>query len=216
MADFNLYYPKLKVYEGGYASAAFAASINDSGGETYRGIARNYNPTWAGWDIIDEYKKAHGLPKYNSSIPDARLDALAKTHSKTDYWDKLRLDSVKNQSVAEAIGDFGFNSGLKTAAKAAQRVLGLKDDGVIGTETVEAINKANQEKLFNDIQNYRKKFIGNITSLSEQVKGSLVNRVNKITYTTLEVLAHNPGKTLLGIMAFGLILGSILYFSNNN
>lgn len=214
MANFDLYYPKLKVYEGGYASAAFAASINDSGGETYMGIARNYNPTWAGWPIIDAYKTAHGIPQHNAFIPDSHLTDLAKSHSKVAYWDKLMLDSVKNQSVAEAIGDFGFNSGLKTAAKAAKRVLGLKDNGIIGTDTIEAINKANQQKLFDDIQAYRKKFIGNITFLSEQVKGSLINRVNKITYTTLETFAHNPGKTLLGIIFLGLIIGSLLYFNN--
>lgn len=216
MASFEVYYPKLKQYEGGYASAAFAASINDKGGETYKGIARNFNPDWAGWAIIDDYKLKNGLPKYNSTIPDSRLDKLAKDHSKKAYWDKLRLDDVKNQNVAEAIGDFGFNSGLKTAAKAVQRVLKIEDDGVIGPATISAINSANQQKLFNDIQNYRRAFIKNISTLSEQIKNALLGRVDKLEIgVAFDIIKNNPGKTMLGILFFGVIVGSIVYLTNS-
>lgn len=216
MANFELYYPKLKQYEGGYASAAFAASINDKGGETYKGIARNFNPDWAGWPIIDEYKLKNGLPKYNSIIPDPRLDKLAKDHSKKAYWDKLRLDDVQNQNVAEAIGDFGFNSGLGTAAKAVQRVLKLPVDGNIGPVTIDAINKANQKQLFDDIQNYRRNFIKNITSLSEQIKNALLGRVDKLEIgAAFDIIQKNPGKTMLGILFLTFIIGGAIYMTNS-
>lgn len=217
MASFEIFYPKLKQYEGGYASAAFAASINDKGGETYKGIARNFNPDWSGWKIIDAYKLKNGLPKYNSIIPDPNLDKMAKDHSKKAYWDKLRLDEVKNQHVAEAIGDFGFNSGLGTAAKAVQRILKLPVDGKIGPATVSAINAANQQKLFADIQNYRRDFIKNITSLSEQIKNSLLGRVDKLEIGAIfDQIKKNPGKTLMAVFAVSLIIGSILILANNN
>lgn len=216
MANFELFYPKLKHYEGGYASAAFAASINDKGGETYKGIARNFNLDWPGWKIIDEYKLKNGLPKYNSIIPDPRLDKMAKDHSKKAYWDKLRLDDVKNQHVAEAIGDFGFNSGLRTAAKAVQRVLKLPVDGDVGPATVAAINNANPQKLFNDIQNYRRNFIKNITSLSEQIKNALLGRVDKLEIgAAFDTIKNNPGKTMLGILVLSLMIGGALYLTNS-
>lgn len=215
MASFEIFYPKLKKYEGGYASAKFAASIGDRGGETYKGIARNFNPNWAGWPIIDAWKAKNGEPKWNTFIPDPRLDELAKSHSKKAYWDKLRLDEVKNQSVAEAIGDFGFNSGLGTAAKAVQRILGLPDDGSIGPKTLEAINKANQKKLFNDIQNYRKSFIGRITSLSENVKAALLNRVQSIQFDeSVEMIKNNPGKTIIGIMLFAGLIALLFKYTD--
>ncbi len=36
--------------EGGYVN-----DPNDSGGETYAGIARHYNPGWEGWDEVDRW-----------------------------------------------------------------------------------------------------------------------------------------------------------------
>ena len=52
MANFEDAYKKLLIKEGGYVHDS-----DDSGGETYRGISRRYNPTWEGWDIIDTYKR---------------------------------------------------------------------------------------------------------------------------------------------------------------
>ena len=39
--------------EGGYAN-----NKNDKGGETYKGVARNYNPHWGGWVQIDLVKES--------------------------------------------------------------------------------------------------------------------------------------------------------------
>lgn len=184
MAKFNLYYPKLEGYEGGYVSAQTAAKIGDKGGETYKGIARNFNKDWAGWKIIDNYKALHGTPAYNSIIPDAKLNSMAKEHSKTQYWDVLKLDQVKDQSVAEAMGDFGFNSGPGAPIKAVQKILKLEQDGKIGSETIAAINKANPKRLFNEIQAYRVEYIRN-SSLSDKLKNQLIdNRVSKMIYET--------------------------------
>lgn len=176
MADFEKYYPTLKKHEGGYASADFAASINDAGGETYLGIARNFNQSWEGWKIIDEYKAAHGEPKWNSYISDPRLPELAKQHSKKAYWDFLCLDKFVNQSVAEYLMDFGFNSGLKTVAKAVQKIVGVSVDGSIGSKSLEAINGYDQQKLFDELVAYRVSFLMAITKLKQSVKDALVKR----------------------------------------
>lgn len=184
MADFHSYYiGRLLLYEGGYASVEYAQKHNDKGGETYRGIARNFNPDWPGWKIIDDYKAKNGIPAWNSQINDDTLNAMAEELSKKNYWDALQLDSVQNQSVAELIMDFGFNSGLRTSAKAVQRIIGVDDDGAIGKITLAAINRFDQQELFTKLQDYRVQFIGNITTLSEDIKASLVKRAKSFTFT---------------------------------
>lgn len=56
-------------------------------------------------------------------------------------------------------------AGCKTAAKAIQRLVGVKDDGVIGNVTLAAINKANPKllfyQLFNARQNYYEQIVRN-------------------------------------------------------
>ena len=178
MAKFELYYPKQSKNEGGYASAKLAASIGDSGGETYRGIARNYNKDWAGWPIIDAYIAKNGAPKWNSIIPDDKLNKMVVEHSKTAYWDNLRLDDVKNQSLAELIGDFGFNSGLGTVARIVQRLLTITADGKIGNATIKAINAANQKQLFDSLKAARIHLIENSNKIKNSVKPQLIDRTN--------------------------------------
>ena len=51
--------------EGGYVN-----DPSDSGGETYCGIARNSNPKWEGWKIVD----AHKPLKWNQKIQDSILE----------------------------------------------------------------------------------------------------------------------------------------------
>lgn len=182
MADFEKYYPILKKHEGGYASADYAASIGDRGGETYLGIARNFNPSWEGWAIIDQYKSKHGIPKWNSHIPDDRLPILAKEHSKKVYWDALNLDRFQNQSVAEYVMDFGYNSGIKTSAKALQKIVGVTADGSIGKKTLEALHGMDQREVFDKLVAYRVNFIQHITSLKLSVINGLVKRAKSFTY----------------------------------
>ena len=50
MADFNLAFEKMIADEGGYVLHTIPG---DTGGMTYAGIARNKNPNWPGWNLID-------------------------------------------------------------------------------------------------------------------------------------------------------------------
>lgn len=207
MANFELYYPKLKAHEGGYASAEFAAKQSDKGGETYLGIARNYNPTWEGWKLVDEYKAKNGLPKWNSKIPDARIDKLAKDHSKKVYWDKLKLDEVKNQSLAEFMMDYGFNSGLATPVKAAQGYLSIKQDGQVGPDTLTKINTADQGKLFNALQEHRIKLINGLKQFTPELREGLLKRARSFAY-------DNKGAIVIAGLGFffWIVVVTIVYF----
>jgi lysozyme family protein len=164
MADFNKYYPRLERNEG-----LFENLPNDSGGPTWKGIARNYYPTWSGWVIIDEVFNLPGFPidgKYedkcsfmNSHLKDNEtLEEKVFKFYKTSQWDPIRCDEIKNQSIAEYIADWAVNAYLTVPIKHVQRILKLDDDGKVGPLTLSSINNADQEYLFNQLVDHRIQF----------------------------------------------------------
>lgn len=174
MAIFKSFLFLLKSIEGGYLSASMAASIDDSGGETYKGVARNYHPNWAGWAIVDAWKAKNGgsLP-WKYIIPDRTLDALVDSFYKNEFWDYFSADKIKNQSLANLVVDFGVNSGEKTAAMQVQKALGLAVDGIVGKDTLAALNRAPME-AFNRIKERRREFIQTSGKIKPTVKEILI------------------------------------------
>lgn len=126
MADFDKFYKKLSVAEGGYVN-----DPDDAGGETYRGISRRANPGWIGWKTIDQIKKEHpnDYKSRLNSDNNAVLDKMAKTFYKDAYWDIFDCDDYNSQRVATQIADTAVNCGQSAAIKIAQRVLGLRETG---------------------------------------------------------------------------------------
>lgn len=136
MADFSKAISKVAEIEGGYIN-----DPDDSGGETYKGISRIYNPDWIGWDIVDSYRKVDGFPKdldYNET-----LQSLIKNLYKAKYWDTIKGDLILNQLCAESIFDFGVNAGVNTSVRLAQSILGTSVDGIFGPKTLDCINSCN-------------------------------------------------------------------------
>lgn len=208
MASFQKAYDAVIVpHEGGYASAATAASIGDSGGETYKGVARNYNPTWAGWQIIDDYKAKYGVPKWNSYIPSPALDKLVLDLAKKEYWDKNRLGDIVQQPIANLLMDITYNSGPVQAALTVQRVLGITADGIIGNQTITAINKADPAKLLTDLVTYRKNWLS--THLAGKTfLTTLLNRTESYMKGIKDLVTSNgsvivPAMIIIGLAAFG-------------
>jgi len=69
----------------------------------------------------------------------------AKKIYKASYWDKMFLDKIKNQTLADAIYDFAVNAGISKAIKTAQEACSLvgkytKDDGKMGPQTLKTLN----------------------------------------------------------------------------
>lgn len=118
----------LKV-EGGYSD-----DKHDKGGKTRYGI-------------IESEARRHGYKGKMSELP----LSMAKDIYKKDYYDKNRLEELKDDRVALSILDWAVNSGT-TGIKKAQSTandLGafLNIDGVVGSKTIEAINKITPEKF---------------------------------------------------------------------
>lgn len=170
MADFAKYFPLLLANEGGYVF-----DPHDPGGETWCGVARAFNPKWAGWPQLDAYKAKANWPTDCSVYPrnklatavlqkDQSLAGLVQAFYRAQYWDNLSLSSVASQCVASQLCDIGVNSGTGRVGRVAQYVLassfGWKGtiDGQLGPISLAAINAAPAQAYYNALVAARRSF----------------------------------------------------------
>ena len=77
---------------------------------------------------------------------------------KSKYWDAVKGDEIKFQSIADCLVSWAWGSGARTAIKEIQRELGLVVDGIIGKNTIGAINSSNEDDLFRRCIERRERF----------------------------------------------------------
>ena len=119
MADFEKAFNKIIANEGGYVN-----DKDDKGGETFMGITRKNHPNIAIWDIIDEYidvnGSTYGLLKYIKNNNKA-MNSIKDIYRK-QYWDKLLLDKVRSQSIANELFDDCVNRGVTATLKLVRKL----------------------------------------------------------------------------------------------
>jgi lysozyme family protein len=155
MAQFNEALHLTAINEGGYSN-----DIHDHGGETYAGIACNFWPNWQGWSHIDTIKENHGTDAETINHwakQDVVLQSLKVAFYKQNFWDVNRLDEINDQQLADSVYDFGVNSGVSHAAKLLQKAVNIRQDGIIGSNTLFAAN-INSEDVYNHYNELRKEF----------------------------------------------------------
>ena len=140
MANYNIAYNKVIKVEGGYVN-----DPDDAGGETYMGISRKFNPNAKFWKVIDEIKSK------NKSITNKEMNAILKKNNsiigeikniyKNKYWDKLYLDNLNSQKIAEELFDAAVNMGVSVAVKILQNSLRVKTDGKMTNDLIKIINE---------------------------------------------------------------------------
>jgi lysozyme family protein len=140
-------------YEGGWVN-----NVNDKGGETFRGISRNHWPEWKGWVIIDEEKKKSRFPM---CLMDSEplIESMLEFYV-SNFWDKIHGDELPVR-MAIAVFDFAVNSGVGTAIRTMQSVLGVSTDGVIGPKTVKAAHDSGENGVI-ELLARRAKFLHEI------------------------------------------------------
>lgn len=104
---------------------------NDRGGQTYAGISRKAWPKWEGWKDID-----------NGRTPDPRK---VVDFYRDGFWSVIRGDDIASQKVAVSLFSFAVNAGHGVAIRLAQQAAGVKDDGIIGKDTLTALNSAGSD-----------------------------------------------------------------------
>jgi hypothetical protein len=111
---------------------------------TYKGINRKAWPNWAGWKIIDTY--LNGAPKVTEAISvqcnnDSELEEMVLQFYRVNFWNKNSLDKINSQHIADEIFVSSVLTHPRTAAKFAQKVIGVPVDGAIGPITIKKLNE---------------------------------------------------------------------------
>lgn len=111
-------------------------------GLTFMGIYEVANPSWSGWKQIKTAINAYGdLKKASVALynDDGLVNLVASFYKKT-YWDALCLDDANSQQKANELFCFAVNVGVKSAVRVLQNMLGLTIDGIMGANTLKALN----------------------------------------------------------------------------
>jgi len=111
---FNIFFDRLMGYEGGLGN-----DPDDHGGLTKYGISKK-------------------------SYPDIDIANLTLERAKEicfrDYYVPLSIEQFADNRIAWQVFDFGFNGGTVTSAVTIQRILKIKQDGIIGKITLKKAN----------------------------------------------------------------------------
>ncbi len=163
--DFITSFNKVLSSEGFISNNTF-----DKGGFTYKGISRVKHPTWPGWIIIDSSYRS----TYLQSVPLQLLNSNTVLQNfvvefyRSAFWNKIQGDLLPTQNIANELFESSINLGVPAASEILQRTINLLNrnarlypdilvDGIIGTQTLAALNKsiaANGEKLLFNLLNF--------------------------------------------------------------
>ncbi|EEX09638.1 secretion activator protein [Ruegeria lacuscaerulensis ITI-1157] len=138
-------YPQIQDWiglsEGGYVNHP-----EDPGGATDRGITQRTYDAWN--DRLGRPRRTvRGISK-----------AEAEKIIEFQYLDAVRAD-VLPSGLDYAMGDYAVNSGPAKAAMDLQRVLGVRVDGVIGLQTLAAVQAANTQDVIVKLCQRRMSFL---------------------------------------------------------
>lgn len=168
MASFELFAPHLLGNEGGYST-----DTNDKG--------NYYNGKFIGSKCgVSAPVLAHYLGR-DITVEDMKAvtPQTALIIAKYRYWNKWLADEINNQSIAEFLVDWEYNSGYY-GIEIPQKVLGVEPDGFVGQLTITAVNSADQQDLFNKLVQARLNFVENIVKVDPTQAGELVGWKNRI------------------------------------
>ncbi|MFI3318476.1 MAG: glycosyl hydrolase 108 family protein [Rikenellaceae bacterium] len=129
MAKITRYALFNRSWEGGYVDHPA-----DRGGATNKGVTLATLAHYRGESVTREQLRQLG-------------DEEAAAILKSLYWDRCRADEIGDESVASIIVDWCFCSGA-WGIKRVQRVLSVAEDGIVGAESLAAINGAAPRELF--------------------------------------------------------------------
>lgn len=153
MSKFNLFFDRLIKHEGGYVNHP-----SDPGGET-------------NWGITKRTALAEG---YTGSMR-AMTREQAKAIYQKAFWERYHCDKMPS-AIAYQLFDTAVNHGYGNASRMLQRAVGVADDGVIGSITINAIHQADVNDVLMRFNAQRLRFYTKLSTFNTFGKG-WVNRV---------------------------------------
>lgn len=170
MADYRKLIPFILKFEGGFVN-----DPNDSGGLTNKGVTLN------------TFRSVYGRAKTINDLKRMTVDQWRHIF-KSLYWDKCKADDIADQSIANMLVDFAWHSGVTTAIKKLQKIVGVTSDGICGVQTIGTINSRYAPETFNLLKAARMRYLQGIVknkpSQARFMKG-WTKRVNAIEYGKL-------------------------------
>lgn len=135
--NFDVWVSKILRLEGGFVN-----NPNDLGGCTNKGIT------------LETFKDFYGR---GNTVDDLKCitDEQAAEIYRKNYWDKVKAERIDFSPLSYLLADFAVNSGVRTAVKGIQKIVGVEVDGIIGNMTLNAINEYDGTELFNRLKEYR-------------------------------------------------------------
>ena len=147
------------------SEGAFSFVKADTGGMTYKGIARQFNSKWSGWNTIDKAlerypelknpyvgKPPASINKLNFELNvNEELEFLIYDFYYENYYKKVGADRIGGK-LAVVLFDISVLQGLRRAGKTLQKCLNihfktnLVVDAVIGSGTIKVLNEVIQDK----------------------------------------------------------------------
>ena len=119
------------------AEGSYSYREADTGGMTYKGISRKWNPKWVGWNTIDKalekypelkipYKKPPAsIHKLNFELNvNEELEYLIYDFYYENYYKKVGADIIGGK-LAVVLFDMAVISGTRRASKTLQKTLNL-------------------------------------------------------------------------------------------
>ena len=125
--------PWILAYEGGFVNHP-----KDPGGATNQGITQR---------TYDAYRRRIGHATQSVRLID---NVERDTIYRVQYWDAIKGDDLPS-GVDAAVYDFAVNSGPSRAAKFLQRIVGVKQDGVIGLQTLDAVARMDSTQVIGQL-----------------------------------------------------------------
>ena len=150
MSTFELAIPTVLRHEG-----RFVDNPADPGGATNFGISLRW---LAANNLLSVLEREEG------DITQSALNAVksmtqedAEVFYRIQWWDQYGYGRVIGQSIATKIFDTAVNLGARPAHRIAQKAAGVVADGVLGSESIAALNAA-QASLLHSMQDLQAQY----------------------------------------------------------
>lgn len=152
MANHKLMIPWIKKWEGDWSD-----DKDDNGGATMCGIT------------LSTFRKHYGLDKTKEDLKHI-TDEQWEHIFKKGYWDRMKADFISSQAVAEICVQMCWGSGPATAIKKIQKLIGCKQDGIVGPVTLRNLNASTEKVMFNQLYEMRKQWLTDIAKKGNNQK----------------------------------------------
>lgn len=145
--------PVILEHEGGFVN-----NIHDAGGATKYGISLRF---LKGIKEVDSDGFLYADIDHDGDVDVDDIKKMNVSQAKEFYykyfWNKI-FDTICCANLALHLFDMGVNAGTSRATKLIQRIVGTKEDGLLGATTIGMINKMDCNTVTNSYMLARKNF----------------------------------------------------------